>query len=125
MINVCRAAFPRPALQVPEVEGVIEQLSLVQPGGMSWRQTGVPPTATGSEILRRRLADVAGTAVMDQVNPPKATAVLSELFQGWDVVISVIGLQADCFHLTRMDDQEIQDVHRTMPDVVELLLLRR
>src|SRR3954454_256215 len=66
VIDVSRAALPRPALQVPEAEGVIEQLRLVQPGGTGRRQSGSPPTATGSEIVRRGLPNVAGAAVVDE-----------------------------------------------------------
>src|SRR6185312_1030587 len=92
VIDVSDAALPRPALQVPAVEGVIQQLSLVQPGGARWRQSGSPPTATSSEIVPRGVADVAGATVMDQVNRPKTTVVPSEPHQGCDVVIRVIGI---------------------------------
>src|SRR5262249_54082340 len=125
VIAVSRAAFPRSSLEVPEVEGVIEQLSLVQPGGMSWRQSGSPPATTRSEILAGGVADVAGTAVMDQVNPPKATVVPPKLHQGRDVMISIVGRKADCLHLARMDDQESEDVDCAMTDIVELLLFNR
>ncbi len=125
MIDVSRAGFPRTTLQIPEVEDVIEQLRLVQPGGMSRCQSGSPPTATGSEILPRGLADVAGSTVVDQVNPSKATVAPSELLQGRDVMIGVVGLEANCLHLARVDDQKRKDVHGAMSDIVEFLLFDR
>ena len=116
---------PRPALQVTEVEGMIQQLRLVQPGGAGRRQAGVPPTVTGGEILLGGPARMAGAAIMDQVDPPKPAVVPSELLQGRDIVIGVVGLQADRLHPPAMNDQEIQDVDRAMPGIVPLPLLDR
>src|ERR1035438_9920031 len=82
MIDKSLAALPRPALQVPQAEGVVEQLRLVQPGGAGRCQLGSPPTLTGGEIILRDLAGMAGTAVMDQIDPPKPSVVPSELLQG-------------------------------------------
>src|SRR4051812_32510064 len=104
MTDVSLAARPRSALQGAEVEGVIEQLRLVQPGGAGRRQSGAPPTVTGGEIVLRDLADVAGTAVMDQIDPPKPAVVPSELLQGRDVVLGIVGLPTDRFHLPAVDD---------------------
>ncbi len=125
MIDQSLAALPRPALQVSEAEHVVEQLRLVQPGGAGRRQSGSPPTVAGGEIILRDLARMAGTAVMDQIDPPKPAVVPSELLQGRDIVIGIIGLQTKRLHLPAMDDQEIQDVDRAMPDIVELLMLDR
>ena len=125
VIDVFRAAFPGSALQVPAVKRVIEQFSLVEPGGTSGRQPGSPPSPTGTKILPRGMAVVAGTAVMDQVDSPKASVVPSEPHQSRYVVISIVGLQADGLHLAGMNDQEHEDVHCTMPEIVELLLLDR
>ena len=62
---------------------------------------------------------------MHQVDPFQPVVASSEMPQGRDVVIGVVGLQAECLHLPRMDDQEIQDVDRAVPGIVELLLLDR
>jgi hypothetical protein len=71
------------------------------------------------------VADVAGAAVVDQVNLPEAMVVPSKLHQGRDVMISVVGLEVDRFHLAGMDDQKSQDVHCAVPDIVKFLLFDR
>src|ERR1035437_2829230 len=81
MVNVRRAVRPRTAFQVVVVEGVVEQLRLVQPGRTSRRQPGSPPTVTSGEVILGGLADVAGTTVMHQVDPFQPVVASSEMPQ--------------------------------------------
>ncbi len=71
----------------------------------------------GGEIILRDLARMAGTTVMDQIDPPKPAVVPSELLQGRDIMIGIIRLQTKRL-LPTMDNQEIQDVDCVMPDIV-------
>src|SRR4051812_47354593 len=90
MINEGFAARPRSVLQIAELEGMIEQLCLVQPRGAGRRQAGMPPTASVGEVIPGDPARMTGTTVMDQIDPPKPAVVPSELLQGRDIVIGIV-----------------------------------
>src|SRR5512135_3607846 len=104
-------------------EGVIEQFPLSEPRGVGRGQPGTPPALAVGEIVGRLGGDVAGTAVLNQEDPSKSAVLPSERIQRRNVVVSVVGLQADRLHLTGVDDQEGQEVDGAMPGVLELLLL--
>src|SRR5512135_2957327 len=103
MGDVLLLTRPRPPLQVAAPEGMVEQLPLVQPGGMRRGQPGTPPAMATGEVVGRLAGDVAGPAVMDQEDAPEFTMLPPEPIQFRDVVLGIVGLQADGLHLARMD----------------------
>ena len=92
---------------------------------MGWGQTGPPPSVTSGKVVLGDLADVAGTAIVHQVDPVEPVVAPAEMPQGCDVVLGVVGFQAERLHLPAMDDQEIQDVDRAVSGIVVLRLLDR
>src|SRR5512135_1823349 len=125
MSDVLLPAGPRTPLQVAPPEGVVEQLPLVEPGGMRRREPGTPPASALGEVLGCLPGDVAGSAVVDEEDPPEPAMLPPEPFQFRGVVIGVVGPQADGLHLARMDNQERQEIDRAVPGVLELPLLDR
>jgi hypothetical protein len=115
----------RLSLQVAASEGVVEQLPLIQPRGMSRGEPGSPLPPAGGEVVLLRPGDVAGPAVMDQEHAPEFEMSPPAAFLCRDAVLGVVGLQADRLHLAHMDDQEHQDANRAVPDGLKLLLLDR
>ena len=116
---------PRPAPQVVVAEGIVEDLGLIEPGRMGRSEPGTPPPATGSDVLLRQPGGVAGIAVVNQVHTPQVVMAMPESFQLLDVVGRVFGLDARRFHPAAVNDQEVQDVNRPMPGVLELPLFDR
>ena len=64
MGDVLLPAGPRPPLQVAAPEGMVEQVPLIQPGGMRRGEPGTPPTATLGEVVGCFSGDMAGSAVI-------------------------------------------------------------
>ena len=116
---------PRPSLQVVVAEGVVEDLGLVEPGRMGWCEPGTPPPATGPQILLREPCRVAGIAVVNQVHASQVMMATPESLQFFDIVHRVLRLDARRLHQAAVNDQEVQNVDRPMPGVLELPLLDR
>src|ERR1035441_3648139 len=116
---------PRPSPQVAVPEGVVEDLGLVQPGRMGRCEPVTPPPATGLEVLSRESGGVAGIAVVNQIHPAQLVMATLESLQLPDIVRRVFGLNARRFHPAAMNYQEVQDVDRPMPPVLEFLLFDR
>ena len=116
---------PRPSPQVMVAEGVVEDLGLVEPGRMGRCEPGTPPPATGPQILLRELCRVAGVAVVNQVHAAKVMMTTAESLQFFDIVHRVLRLDARRFHQAAVNDQEVQNVDRSMASVLELPLLNR
>ena len=125
MLNLSRAARPRSTFQIAAIEHMIEQLRLVEPGCTGRRQAGTPPSVTSGEVVLDELGDVAGTAIVHQVDSIKPAVAPAEISQSCNIVLGVVGLQAEGFHLSAVDDQEVQDVNRAVSGVVVLHLLDR
>src|SRR5437868_12944665 len=89
MGDVLLTAGPRPPLQVAMSEGVVEQLSLIEPRGVGRRQPGTPPAPAVGNILVRLGGDAATTAIVNQEYPPEPAMLPSEGIQRRDVVLSV------------------------------------
>lgn len=106
-------------------EGVVEDLCFVEPGGMGWREPGARLAPTAPEVVSCSAGSVARIAVVDQVYAPQVMMAMPESFQFVDVVRRVFRLNACCFHPAAVDDQDVQDVDRPMPRVLELLLFDR
>src|SRR5271165_2662506 len=116
---------PRPAPQVVVAEGVVEDLGLVEPGRMGRCESGTPPPVTGPEVLSRQPGGVAGVAVVNQVHASQVMMATPESPQLLDIVLRVLRLEARRFHPAAVNDQEVQDVDRPMPGVLELPLFDR
>src|SRR5208337_1548881 len=116
---------PRPSPQVVVTEGIIEDLGLVEPGRMDRCEPGTPPPATGPQILLREPCCVTGIAVVDQVHALQVMMVTPESLQFFDIVHRVLRLDARRLHQAAVNDQEVQNVDRPMPGVLELPLLDR
>ena len=71
------AACPRTPPQVAVTERVVEQLGLIQPGGMGRCEPGTPPPATGSAVPGRP-GGVTRVAVLDQVHAPQLAVAPTE-----------------------------------------------
>src|SRR5664280_2044959 len=87
-------ARPRTPPQVVVTEGVVEQLGLIQPGGMGGCEPGTPPPATGPEVVPGRPGGMTGVAVLDQVHASQVSVAMTELLQLLDVMSRVLGLDA-------------------------------
>jgi len=116
---------PRPSPQVVVTEGIIEDLGLVEPGRMDRCEPGTPPPATGPQILLREPCCVTGIAVVDQVHASQVMMVTPESLQFFDIVHRVLRLDARRLHQAAVNDQEVQNVDRPMPGVLELPFLDR
>jgi hypothetical protein len=125
MFNVSPAARPRSAFQIAAVEGMIEQFRLVEPGCTGRRQTGTPPSVTSGEVVLGGLGDVARTAIVHQIDTVEPVVAPAETPQRCNVMLGIVGFQAEGLHLSAMDDQEVKDVDRAMSGVVVLHLLDR
>ena len=119
------AIRPRPSPQIVVTEGVVKDLGLVEPRCMGRCEPGTPPPATRPQILLREPCCVAGITVVNQVHASQVMMAIPESLQFLDIVHRVLRLDARCFHQTAMNDQEVQNVDRPMPSVLELLLLDR
>jgi hypothetical protein len=62
---------------------------------------------------------------VDQVHAPQVMMATPESLQLLDVMRRVFPLNACRFHPAAVNDQEVQDVDRRMPGVLELLLFDR
>ena len=92
---------------------------------MSRRESRTPPTATRPEVVSCPTGGVAGIAVVDQVHSPEVMMTTTESLQLLDVMRRIFRLNASRFHPAAVNDQEVQDAERSMPGVLELLLLDR
>jgi hypothetical protein len=115
MGDVLLPVGPRTPLQVTAPEGVVEQLTLIQPGGVGQGQPGSPPTVAPGEVSRRFPSDVAGPAVVHQEDSPEPAMLTSEPIQRRDVMGGVVLLQAGRHHLAAVDHQQGQDADRAVP----------
>ena len=106
-------------------EGVVEDLGLVEPGRMGRCESGTPPPVTGPEVLSRQPGGVAGVAVVNQVHASQVMMATPESPQLLDIVLRVLRLEARRFNPAAVNDQEVQDVDRPMPGVLELPLFDR
>jgi len=82
-----------------------------------------PPPATGPEVVSCPAGSVAGIAVVDQVHAPQVMVATPESLQLLDGVRRVFPLKACRFHPAAVNDQDVQDVDRPMPRVLELPLV--
>jgi hypothetical protein len=105
-------------------ERVIQQLRLVEPGGMDRRETGSPPGVL-LEILMGCGGGMAGVTVLDQKDTPQMMMALLKPAQGLNVVLGVFTRRAGGFHATTMDYEKQQRVDGAMTTVLKLLLLDR
>jgi hypothetical protein len=106
-------------------EGVVEDLGLIQPGRMGRYEPVTSPTAAGLEVFSRQPGGVAGVAVVNQAYAAQLVMATLESLQLPDVVRRIFRLNAFRFHRTTLNDQEVQDVDRLMPPVLEFLLFDR
>ena len=73
--DVLPTVRPRTSLQITPVEGVVQQLRLVQPGGVRRGQPGPPPPLAPGDVGRRVPGDMAGPAVVVAGNVSRCQAV--------------------------------------------------
>jgi len=116
-------AGPGCSFQVATAECMDQQLGLVQPRGMGWREPGSPPTLRTRPVCCRRAGGMTGVAVLDQEHSFQITMSSTKGLQFLDVVIRIF-LGLDCqFHPAGVNDQEQQQVDRAMPNIFEFLVL--
>src|SRR5437868_7109219 len=123
MLDEFLSTYPGLPLQVVIPKRSHQQLGLIQPRGVSWREAGSPPAPATRPIGLRSARRVARIAVLDQIYPlqPTVPAVKGPLFR--NVVLGVFrGFHSD-FHPTGVDDQEQQQVDGPVTGIVEFLLL--
>jgi hypothetical protein len=79
MVDQRLATRPRATFQVTVTEGIVEQFSLVEPGGVGWCEAWSPPRLV-SKVLGGGGSRMAGVTVLDQkhaaqmaVAPPKTS----------------------------------------------------
>jgi hypothetical protein len=116
---------PRPASQVVVAEGIVQDLCLVEPGGMGRGEPRTPPPPTRPEVVSCPAGGMARIAIVDQVHAPQVMMATPESLQLLDVMRRVFPLDACRFHPAAVNDQDVQDVDRPMPGVLELLLFDR
>ena len=80
MIDQCLAASPGLALEVPQGERMIEQFSLVEPGGMDRGETRPPPGVI-VEIALRGLGGMAGVTILNQEHTAQMSMATAESTQ--------------------------------------------
>ena len=68
---------------------------------------------------------MARITVVNQVHASQVTMATPESLQFFDIVLRILRLHAGRFHQAAVNDQEVQKVDRSMPDILELLLLDR
>src|SRR5450631_1004788 len=89
---------PRSSLQVMVLEGVVQDLRLVEPRCMGRSEAVAPPPATGPEVLSCQSGSVAGIAVVNQVHAAQLVMATLESLQLGDIVHGVFRLNARGFH---------------------------
>jgi membrane fusion protein, multidrug efflux system len=125
MGDVFRTAGPRPALQVGESDGVVDELPLIEPRDVHQRQPGTPPAPAVREVTGRLNGDSASATVQTHEDSPETLMPSSECPQHPDETLGIVGLQNGHPHPPATDDQQGQDVHRPMPGLREIPPLDR
>ena len=92
---------------------------------MGRREPRTPPPPTGPEVVSCSAGSVARIAVVYQIYASQVMMATPESLQFLDVVRRVLRLNACRFHPSAVNDQDVQDVDRPMPGVLELLLFDR
>src|SRR5512134_724064 len=105
-------------------ERIIEQFSLIEPGGMDWREARPPPRVV-VKVLSGGRGGMTGIIILDQKDAAQVTMALVKRSQNLDVMGCIFPRGAVRFHLAAMYHQKHQHVDRAMAHVFKLLLLNR
>jgi len=106
-------------------ENIIQQLGLIQPGRVSWREARPPPLSLQPEVLRCSRSGVAGVPILNQKHALQSGVSLSKVREFLDIVLGIFLIDAGGLHPTGMDNQKHQHVNRPMAYIFELLLFDR
>src|SRR5580700_3068706 len=114
------AALPVATLEVALAERAEQQLGLVEPRGVRRRDERAHARVVPAQPGRRLLRDVRRTTVPDQVNASRVAMWAEHLRQDGAQVLAVVLLDAEALHLAGEHDEHHDEVHRPVPDVLEL-----
>ncbi len=81
--------MPCPTLQIMITERMVQQLCLVQPGGLRGCEAGPPPPGERSAVLSGARGGMAGIAILDEEHPPQPPVALSKPPQCVDGVLGI------------------------------------
>ena len=101
MIDQCLAASPGLALEVAQGESMIEQFSLVEPGGMDRGETRPPPGVI-VEIALRGLGGMAGVTILNQEHTAQMSMATAESTQSANIT-SVLDKRRGKGYLLRLN----------------------
>ena len=106
-------------------EAMDQDLSLIEPRCMNRGKARTPPSVGVGEVVLRIARGVTGIALLNQKDAFQAVVALAKTLQSLAIMHSIFFLHAHRFHLTRVYDQEDQDIDGPMARVSKSLLLDR
>jgi hypothetical protein len=125
VIDELRSTPPRSPFEVMVTEGAEQQLRFIEPRGVDRREATPPPAGAARQVVPGLGGRMGRVVIVDQIDAPQVTMPRSERTQLLDVPPGALGVEANRFHSSTMNDQEDQDVDRAVPRRVELALCDR